>query len=51
MSVKPRTRIFLLMLAVTLALPATASANPWASINALPLCVSDTSAGGHHGHR
>ena len=42
MSVKPRTRIFLLMLAVTLALPATASANPWASINSLPLCVSDT---------
>ena len=42
MSVKPRIRIFLLLLAVTLALPATASANPWASINSLPLCVSDT---------
>jgi len=40
-SVKPRTRIFLLMLAVTLALPATASANPWASIFALPPCVAD----------
>ena len=42
MSVKPRIRIFLLTLAVTLALPATASANPWASINSLPMCVSDT---------
>ena len=42
MSVKPRIRIFLLMLAVTLAVPATASANPWASINSLPMCVSDT---------
>lgn len=40
--VKPRIRTFVLLLVLALALPTTASANPWASIAAAPpLCITD----------
>ncbi|MDA0182875.1 Ig-like domain repeat protein [Solirubrobacter phytolaccae] len=39
---KPRIRTFVLLFVFALALPATASANPWASIAATPpLCITD----------
>lgn len=38
----PRIRTFVLILLLALALPATASANPWASIaSAPPMCITD----------
>ncbi|MDA0137124.1 OmpL47-type beta-barrel domain-containing protein [Solirubrobacter deserti] len=36
---KPRIRILVLMLATVLALPATASANPWDSVTPLSMCA------------